>query len=52
MPPVTAWEQERWDIREVPRFYPPQEWDPEELELEQTLKEYRDELLQSSESAT
>ncbi|KAK8086179.1 hypothetical protein PG994_001153 [Apiospora phragmitis] len=23
MPPVTAWEQERWDIREVPRFYPP-----------------------------
>ncbi|KAK8122174.1 hypothetical protein PG984_010844 [Apiospora sp. TS-2023a] len=22
MPPVTAWEQERWDIREVPRFFP------------------------------
>lgn len=31
MPPVTAWEQERWDIRKVPRFEPPEETDPEEL---------------------
>ncbi|WYZ39454.1 hypothetical protein EsH8_III_001368 [Colletotrichum jinshuiense] len=30
MPPAVAWEQERWDIREVLRFYPPEpETDPE-----------------------
>jgi hypothetical protein len=32
MPPVTAWVQERWDILEVPRFYPPEE--PEEIDSE------------------
>ncbi|KAI3317159.1 hypothetical protein HD806DRAFT_515834 [Xylariaceae sp. AK1471] len=35
MPPVTAWEQERWDIRKIPRFEPPVE--PEEDELMQEL---------------
>ncbi|KAL2197099.1 hypothetical protein P885DRAFT_77578 [Corynascus similis CBS 632.67] len=31
VPPATAWQQERWDIREVPRFYPPEpELNPEE----------------------
>ncbi|KAI0205633.1 hypothetical protein F4808DRAFT_409744 [Astrocystis sublimbata] len=32
MPPVTAWEQERWDIWKIPRFEPPMEIDPEEHE--------------------
>ncbi|KAK4038075.1 hypothetical protein C8A01DRAFT_48252 [Parachaetomium inaequale] len=46
MPPATAWAQERWDIREVPRFYPPDpefdsEEDPEyEEEQERLKKEY------------
>ncbi|KAH8585527.1 hypothetical protein B0O99DRAFT_154077 [Bisporella sp. PMI_857] len=47
MPPATAWERERWDISEIPRFYPPEsdfEMDPEEVKYneEQTklLKEY------------
>ncbi|KAL3425259.1 hypothetical protein PVAG01_02050 [Phlyctema vagabunda] len=48
MPPVTAWEQERWDIRGVPRFYPPDpELDPEELAEEQEHQRLRDEYLQS-----
>ena len=37
MPPATAWEQERWDISEMPRFYPSEsdfEIDPEELKIE------------------
>ncbi|GAW12856.1 hypothetical protein ANO14919_022270 [Xylariales sp. No.14919] len=40
MPPVTAWEQERWDIQGIPRFYPPEEIDPEDLaeDLEEHLK--------------
>ncbi|KAL2867618.1 uncharacterized protein BJX67DRAFT_380965 [Aspergillus lucknowensis] len=30
MAPATEWNQERWDIQEVPRFYPPEpEFDPE-----------------------
>lgn len=51
MPPVTAWEQERWDIRQVPRFYPPEEIDPEDVEYEQELQKFREELLQRNESA-
>ncbi|KAI1370243.1 hypothetical protein F4677DRAFT_438900 [Hypoxylon crocopeplum] len=51
MPPVAAWEQERWDIRKVPRFEPPEEGDPEEPEFEQQLKEFREELRQRNESA-
>ncbi|KAI0443420.1 hypothetical protein F4803DRAFT_574490 [Xylaria telfairii] len=31
MPPVTAWKRERWAIWGVPRFYPPEEVDPEDL---------------------
>ncbi|KAK3393389.1 hypothetical protein B0H63DRAFT_406578 [Podospora didyma] len=35
MPPATAWEQERWDIRRVPRFESPEpELDPEKLQYE------------------
>lgn len=30
MPPVTAWVQERWDIRRVPRHYPSQKIDSSE----------------------
>ncbi|KAI1169594.1 hypothetical protein F4777DRAFT_584757 [Nemania sp. FL0916] len=46
MPPAAAWEQERWDIVEVPRFYPPEpEWDPEipievQKEERRLLEEY------------
>ncbi|KAI1112061.1 hypothetical protein F5Y14DRAFT_423017 [Nemania sp. NC0429] len=46
MPPATAWTQERWDIQEVPRFYPPEpEWDPEypvedQIEERRLLEEY------------
>ncbi|KAF6794994.1 hypothetical protein CMUS01_15970, partial [Colletotrichum musicola] len=46
MPPATAWAQERWDIRGVPRFYPPEpEFDPEEdpeyaREQQRLMKEY------------
>ncbi|KAF9873209.1 hypothetical protein CkaCkLH20_09372 [Colletotrichum karsti] len=45
MPPATAWEQERWDIRGVPRFFPPEpDVDPEypeyELEQRRALDEY------------
>ena len=40
MPPVTAWVQERWDIRNVPRFDPPWEIDPEDVEYEKQLQEY------------
>ena len=39
MPPVTAWVQERWDIREVPRFHPPREIDPEDIEYEKQMQE-------------
>ncbi|GJC90777.1 hypothetical protein ColLi_13615 [Colletotrichum liriopes] len=47
MPPATAWEQERWDIREVPRFYPPEpELDPKELEYEQEQQRRLEEYLQ------
>ncbi|KAK4249193.1 hypothetical protein C7999DRAFT_39745 [Corynascus novoguineensis] len=39
MPPATAWQQERWDIREVPRFYPPEpELDPEEAAEEKKFR--------------
>jgi hypothetical protein len=39
MPPAAACEQERWDIREVPRFYPPEpEGDPEDIAWEQEKK--------------
>lgn len=35
MPPATAWVQERWNMREVPRFFPPEpEFDPEDPEHE------------------
>ncbi|KAM3510978.1 hypothetical protein MY11210_005377 [Beauveria gryllotalpidicola] len=48
MPPATAWVQERWDIRQVPRFWPPSseeegegpEWE-EELEQRRLLREFR-----------
>ncbi|KAK4236855.1 hypothetical protein C8A03DRAFT_35238 [Achaetomium macrosporum] len=34
MPPATAWVQERWYIRDLPRFLPPEpETDPEDMEL-------------------
>ncbi|KAK4153828.1 hypothetical protein C8A00DRAFT_33440 [Chaetomidium leptoderma] len=47
MPPATAWEQERWDIRAVPRFYAPEpELDPEELEYDQEQQRLREEYLQ------
>lgn len=47
MPPATAWDQERWDIREVPRFYPPEpELDPEEPEYEQEQRRRLEEYLQ------
>ncbi|KAH8196445.1 hypothetical protein TruAng_009377 [Truncatella angustata] len=48
MPPATAWEQERWDIREVPRFYPREpEWDPElPVEYQKEQKRLMEEYLQ------
>ncbi|ETS73387.1 hypothetical protein PFICI_14992 [Pestalotiopsis fici W106-1] len=49
MPPVTAWQQERWDARQVPRFLPPEEIDPEDSECEKELDEMRDELGEKSE---
>ncbi|KAI0381430.1 hypothetical protein F5Y04DRAFT_255484 [Hypomontagnella monticulosa] len=51
MPPVTAWVQERWDIRMVPRYEPPVEVDPEDLEFEQQLKEFCEDFRQRNESA-
>ena len=46
MPPATAWQQERWDIREVPRFYPPEpEFDPEELAYDQEQQSLTEEHL-------
>lgn len=50
MPPATASVQERWDIREVPRFYPPEselEFDPDEdPEYAMERLKLRDEYLQ------
>ncbi|KAL2872834.1 uncharacterized protein BJX67DRAFT_340528 [Aspergillus lucknowensis] len=51
MPPATAWKQERWDIRELPRFYPLEpefdpELSPEELEYERERKRLLREYLQ------
>ncbi|KAL0938246.1 uncharacterized protein CTRU02_207977 [Colletotrichum truncatum] len=45
MPPATAWEQERWDINNVPRFFPPEpdldsEYPTYELEQQRGLEEY------------
>ncbi len=44
MPPATAWHQERWDIQEVPRFFPPELFDEEELaweiEMKQSVEEW------------
>lgn len=49
IPPVTAWEQERWDINLVPRYVPPEDEeriDPEEdPEYEQNMKEFLEENL-------
>ncbi|KAK3900068.1 hypothetical protein C8A05DRAFT_46018 [Staphylotrichum tortipilum] len=49
MPPATAWQQERWDIRKVPRCFPPNlefESDSEERayeeEQQRQVKEYVD----------
>jgi hypothetical protein len=39
MPPATAWEQERWDIREVPRSHPSED----EYDLELTPEQLEDE---------
>jgi hypothetical protein len=47
MPPATAWVQERWNIEEVPRVYPP-EPDIEDLEYETTLQRLRDEFFHRS----
>jgi len=46
MPPATAWQQERWDIQDVPRYVPLSdlEMDPEEEEFERNLEEWRKEL--------
>ncbi|KAH7311224.1 hypothetical protein B0I35DRAFT_357121 [Stachybotrys elegans] len=49
MPPVTSWEQERWDIREVPRFYPPAELSQEDMEYEREMEEWRKEYYQEHE---
>ncbi|KAI1772792.1 hypothetical protein F4818DRAFT_425625 [Hypoxylon cercidicola] len=49
MPPVTAWVQERWDIREVPHFDP--HCSDEEPELEQQMREFREEYRQRNELA-
>lgn len=48
MPPATAWEQERWDIQEVPRFYPAEpEWDPElPVEYQQEQQRLKEEYPQ------
>lgn len=48
MPPATAWEQERWDIRELPRFYPAEpEWDPElPVEYQKEQQRLKEEYLQ------
>ena len=49
MPPATAWKQERWDIREVPRFWPPSprpEFSPEELEYKREQRKLGDEYFQ------
>ncbi|KAK3896684.1 hypothetical protein C8A05DRAFT_48370 [Staphylotrichum tortipilum] len=45
MPPATAWQQERWDIQDVPRYIHPSglEMDPEEEEFERNLEEWRKE---------
>ncbi|KAK3902811.1 hypothetical protein C8A05DRAFT_43833 [Staphylotrichum tortipilum] len=44
MPPAMAWYQKRWDIRPVPRFFPPQpERDPEELAHEEEQQERMEE---------
>lgn len=46
MPPATAWVQERWDIRDIPCYFPPEpEFDPEEdpgyaREQKRLLEEY------------
>lgn len=45
MPPATAWVQERWDIRDVPLFEPPElqegpEWE-EAQELKRQVQEFR-----------
>ncbi|KAI0383312.1 hypothetical protein F5Y04DRAFT_32606 [Hypomontagnella monticulosa] len=48
MPPVTAWAQERWDIRPVPDFFPP--YEPEDPEYERRLQEFREDIGGSDES--
>ncbi|EAQ88351.1 predicted protein [Chaetomium globosum CBS 148.51] len=48
VPPATAWVQERWDVREVPRFFPPEpEFDPEDPEYKRELGERMEEFLES-----
>ncbi|KAH6631491.1 hypothetical protein F5144DRAFT_620575 [Chaetomium tenue] len=51
MPPATAWVQERWDVREVPRFFPPEpEFDPEDPEYERELERRMGEFLEGHRS--
>lgn len=45
MPPVTAWEQERWDIRVVPSFESPEE-DEDEAEEEEEDAEWNRKLVE------
>lgn len=47
MPPVTAWEQERWDIQLAPRYFAPEEEEGEEEdpEYEQKVKEFLEQSL-------
>ncbi|KAH6856898.1 hypothetical protein B0I37DRAFT_318739 [Chaetomium sp. MPI-CAGE-AT-0009] len=51
MPPATAWVQERWNMRELPRFDSPEpEFDPEDPEYEKELRKRRDEFFQAFEA--
>lgn len=50
MPPVTAWQHERWDIRVIQRFEPPEENEAENSEWEETLAEFCEQSRRSTAS--